>query len=49
MRVPTASELPAPDVAFEACTAFDADAAEPEICTGCGWLLDEHRALDAAA
>jgi hypothetical protein len=49
MRVLTASELPAPDVAFEACTTFAADAVETEICTGCGWLLDEHRRLDAAA
>jgi len=49
MRVLTASELTAPDVAFEACDAFDADTVEPAICAGCGWLLDEHRALDAAA
>ena len=49
MRVLPASELSAPDVAFEACETFDADAVEPEICAGCGWLLDEHRALDTAA
>ncbi len=49
MRVLPTSELTAPDVALEACARFDADVAEPGICAGCGWLDDEHRALDAAA
>ena len=49
MRALPASELTAPDVAFEACSAFDGDPSEPGICAGCGWLDDEHRVLDAAA
>ena len=48
MALPT-SELAAPDVAFEACDTFEADAAESPICAGCGWLDDEHRLMDAAA
>ena len=43
------SELAAPDVAFEACTTFDADLVEPGICTHCGWLDDEHTAPAIAA
>jgi hypothetical protein len=42
MRVLPASELPAPDVAFDACDAFEADPAEPGLCLDCGWLGDEH-------
>jgi hypothetical protein len=43
------SELTAPDVAYEACDTFDADLAEPGICTRCGWLDDEHTAPAIAA
>jgi hypothetical protein len=46
MRVQTASELPAPDVAFEACAEFEADTAEPGLCSACGWLEDEHAAFE---
>jgi hypothetical protein len=49
MRVPPGSELPAPDVAFEVCDAFDADPTEPGLCAGCGWLGDEHGASDIPA
>jgi hypothetical protein len=49
MRVLQISELIAPDVAFEACDAFDADLAEPGICAGCGWLDDEHPTTDIPA
>jgi hypothetical protein len=43
------SDLTAPDVAFEACATFDADLAEPGICSRCGWLDDEHVAPAVAA
>ena len=44
MRVPPSNDLPAPDVAVEACATFDGDPAEPGICAACGWLDDEHAA-----
>ena len=49
MRVLTTSELIAPDVAFEACDAFEPAETEPGICTRCGWLDDEHVAPAIAA
>jgi hypothetical protein len=49
MRVQPTSELPAPDVAFEACAEFDADPVEPGLCARCGWLDDEHTAPAVAA
>lgn len=48
MRARPSSELPAPDIAYEACDTFDADVAEPAICAGCGWLDDEHAAFGVA-
>jgi hypothetical protein len=49
MRALPTTDLAAPDVAFEACHAFDPDLAEPAICAGCGWLDDEHAPPAVAA
>jgi hypothetical protein len=44
------SDVEAPAVLADVCTAFAAHQAEPGICGQCGWLEDDHRALiDAGA
>lgn len=32
----------APAVDWEPCPEFGADATEPGVCAGCGWLEDDH-------
>lgn len=32
----------APAVDWEPCPEFTADSVEPGVCTGCGWLEDDH-------
>jgi hypothetical protein len=40
-------DFEAPHVLAERCDVFAADPDEPAICSGCGWLRDEH--LEALA
>ncbi len=49
MRHLPTSELPAPDVTVEPCPEFAASEPEPGICGACGWLEDEHSALEVPA
>jgi hypothetical protein len=36
------NDFDAPTVLADRCDSFTGDADEPGICTGCGWLRDEH-------
>jgi hypothetical protein len=36
------NDFDAPAVLADRCDTFAADLDEPGICTGCGWLRDEH-------
>ena len=44
----TITTLEAPLVLIDPCAGFSASADEPEICAACGWLADDHLALQAA-